>query len=209
MARLTMELRDCLELLNDDGTPFQLFDFEYQCDDVAWKAELEKEITDYYFLSEMGQETVERFKHTFRSRMQRIMPFYNKLRATTLLDYDPLKGNKLTETLQKTKNNTGTQGNTATHTGTQGMDSRNTEYPQHTVITEDIPTGRTQNTRTDNLSQEVTLTNNLTETDTYTKTIEGLTGMSYPDLVKKHRQNLIRINGMIIQELKPCFLLVY
>jgi hypothetical protein len=43
----------------------------------------------------------------------------------------------------------------------------------------------------------------------YTKTIEGITGITYPELIEKHRDSLLRINDRIIEEMKACFILVY
>lgn len=60
--------------------------------------------------------------------------------------------------------------------------------------------------------QEDTTTNTSREDNTnmsYQKTIEGLTGKSYQELIQLERESLIRIKSMIIQEMKPCFLMVY
>ncbi|MFS8541502.1 MAG: hypothetical protein LOD89_05375, partial [Tissierellales bacterium] len=43
----------------------------------------------------------------------------------------------------------------------------------------------------------------------YTRKTEGMTGSTYPDLIRKHRENIINIKAMVIEELKPCFILVY
>jgi len=43
----------------------------------------------------------------------------------------------------------------------------------------------------------------------YEKTIEGLTGITYQELISKERGNIIRIKTSIINELKTCFYLVY
>lgn len=74
-------------------------------------------------------------------------------------------------------------------------------------------TGSTNTTGTDTSTitgeqQSENLTNGSTNTS-YQKTIEGLTGTSYQELIFKERSNLIRIKNMVINELKPCFYLVY
>jgi hypothetical protein len=220
MAKTTVELRQLIA-----QTEFDLFDFDYKCDDQTWKAELEQYITDYYYFYEIGQLSVAKFKHRFSTKMRALMPYYNELYNTTLLNNNPLLNYKLTETLQggdtSTVNNTGTQG--MSDTGTDSTTNANTttdkytEYPQHEVIDDDIlankravtdgGTNTTKygkiNTRTDNLKQAATRTNN------YSKTIEGLTGTTYSELIKEYRSSLLRINKMIIDELKSCFLLIY
>lgn len=47
------------------------------------------------------------------------------------------------------------------------------------------------------------------QVETYEKAIEGLTGRTYQELIQLERENIIRIKSMIIQELKPCFMLTY
>lgn len=46
-------------------------------------------------------------------------------------------------------------------------------------------------------------------TSNYQKTVEGITGTTYPALIKQHREAMLRINDMVIDELKSCFILVY
>lgn len=48
-----------------------------------------------------------------------------------------------------------------------------------------------------------------TDNTTYEKTIEGLTGRTYQELIRLERENLVRITGMVIEELKPCFILIH
>jgi hypothetical protein len=64
-------------------------------------------------------------------------------------------------------------------------------------------------TTTDSGTNRGTVTNEATQNTDYTKTIEGITGITYPELIEKHRDSLLRINDRIIEEMKPCFILVY
>lgn len=77
------------------------------------------------------------------------------------------------------------------NTGTVSTeDSATTNTTDHTEVV-----GNTQTTGTDNTN--------------YEKTIEGLTGRTYQELIRLERDNLIRITGMVIEELKPCFILTH
>lgn len=67
----------------------------------------------------------------------------------------------------------------------------------------------TQMTATDSGTNRGTVTNEATQNTDYTKTMEGITGITYPELIEKHRDSLLRINDRIIEEMKPCFILVY
>ena len=77
MAQTTIELRHLLQTTSMDGKPFELFDFDYQIDDLQWKAELERSIIDYFYFYEIGQETPERFKHVFKRRWLQMIGYYN------------------------------------------------------------------------------------------------------------------------------------
>lgn len=68
----------------------KLFDFDYPIFDQAYKAPLENKIISHYYMREIGMETVGLFKHYLRTRMREIMPYYNELYKTTLLEFNPL-----------------------------------------------------------------------------------------------------------------------
>lgn len=131
-----------------------------------------------------------------------------------------------------------TQGNgevNQTNTTTSDQDSKtqtdsntkNSDYPQQSISGGDFLNGESVSTGTDNNQSTNTTdsTGKTTNSDTatmtgktegnessntnYSKTIEGLTGTSYQELITKERENILRIPNMIIEELKPCFILVY
>ena len=70
-------------------------------------------------------------------------------------------------------------------------------------------TGQSQSNRSDNQDRLSKLTESGTNNTEYEKTIEGLTGKTYQELIALERGNLMRITGMVIDEMKPCFILVY
>lgn len=228
MAQVTVELGRLL-----DKTNFKLFDFDYQFDDATYKAQLEQNIIDFFYDYEIGQETPDMFKRKFKARWNRIIPYYNKLYNTTLLDYNPLSNQKLTEALDQTLTNnlteatdmslavTGTETVTTDGGSDSTTDAKTSDYPQQPIATTDYASGDTSTlyhstiNNTDTTAHNTTNTNRGTVTNEgtvvtdYTKTIEGITGTSYPELIQKHREVLIRINEQIIEEMKPCFILVF
>jgi hypothetical protein len=95
--------------------------------------------------------------------------------------------------------------NTTTNTGTVGVSGT-----QNNDGTNDVTnTLDTQTTVTDSGTNRGTVVNEATLNTDYTKTIEGITGITYPELIEKHRDILLRINDRIIEEMKPCFILVF
>lgn len=196
MAQVTIELRNLLK------TDFELFDFTYPISDPAWKTELEKAIIDYYSFEEIGQETPDRFKHVFKTRFLSIIPHYDRLyqlNQQALLD--GLINSKMTEIIEGELVNSGEDNSNSSAT----QDVVNTEYPQHTSIVDDIPSGRSVNTGT----SSAIVNFGKVETKTHEKIISGYSGTTSVELVTKYKNNLLRINGMIINELKTCFILVY
>lgn len=212
MAQTTVELRALLERTN-----FELFDFTYQVDDPAFKTELEQRIIDFYYDYEIGFETPELFKRKFKTRFLRAITYYNKLYNTTLLSYNPLINSKITEALEQLATATNTDENSSTvnsgSTNTSTQTNKTSDYPQQPIAGGDYLAGATDSTDNSTTDGTTTSTGNTKNTGTtnssYTKTIEALTGTTYQDLIMKERETILRIPNMLIEELKPCFILTY
>ena len=67
-----------------------IFNFEYPIFDPAYKPVLETKILKHYYTREISEETVGLWKLRLDSRMNEIMPFYNKLYESELLKFNPL-----------------------------------------------------------------------------------------------------------------------
>jgi hypothetical protein len=94
--------------------------------------------------------------------------------------------------------------------GSYASGAATTSNTTNTDSTNDVTnTIDTQTTTTDSGTNRGTVTNGGTIDTDYTKTIEGITGITYPELIEKHRGAILRINDRIIEELKPLFILVY
>ena len=145
MALVTVELRKLLEL-ND----FNLFDFEYQFDDLKFKQQIEQSVIDYYYSYEIGTETPAEFKRRFQAKWLNFIDYYNQLYNTTLLEYNPLINYKLQEALDQlaTSNNTQNSVTDTTNNGTTTQEG--TDVLKQTTSTD--------STRTDNLTANTTTT---------------------------------------------------
>lgn len=224
MAQTTIELRRLLTLPG-----FTLFDFSYQFDDATFKAQLEQFVIDYFYDMEIAFETPDMFKRKFQARWQRIIPYYNRLYNTTLLQYNPLINSKMTEALDQLATSSSTQDVTTTSIDTSDntltADSSSTgntkasDYPQQAIGAGDFLSGEStsdsttdsssSSNTTDSSSGTATTEASATNNSNYTKTVEGLTGTSYQSLVAAERENILRIQDLVIAELKPCFMMVY
>lgn len=220
MAQVTVELRQLLQL-----SEFELFDFPYTFNDLAFKAKLEQAVIDYYYSYEIGFETPDEFKRRFKTKWMMIIDYYNQMHNTTLLTYNPLTNYTLAEALTQLATTENVQDSTAEATAnsttigtaTATTDEKTSDYPQaggqvgnfldgarnslnntDGTTTNDGTTGSTANT-----------TANTTQNTNYEKTIEGLTGTSYQELIRQERQNILNIIPQVVSELKQLFILVY
>lgn len=190
--------------------------------DETYREKLCSKILEHYFMREICAETVGLWRMWLNSKMNEIMPYYNELYKTTLLEYDPLTNTRLTrdkdETLDgETRGNSTDVNDGASNVTNNGSGDR---------MFSDTPQGALNNVRegrylTDATVTTTTDTSNGTthasntkeykdETDNVTTTNETIAGkvgsVSYATLIREHRDNLVNIDMMIIEELEELFL---
>lgn len=216
MAQTSVELRKLLHLTN-----FKLFDFDYQFDDLNMKKKIEQAITDYYYTYEVNGDTVDEFKFRFKRRYLMIIDYYNNLHNTTLFDYNPFINSSTTETTkQKNSGQTDFTGNSESSNNSNKIsnstgNNKSSDYPQQSISGGNYLSGEQANTTqskddvTDNSITENITKNITTSNIEFEKKVEALVGTTYQDLIQKERANLINLIDMVIEEMKPCFILVY
>lgn len=105
-TKVTLELRDVLAMKDENGQPFDLWDFDYPSyyQGEAKKA-FEQKVIDHYLFHQIGCETVARFKHNFKTRIREIMPYYlqyyKSVEVMEAID-DPFGNVDMTETFEQT-----------------------------------------------------------------------------------------------------------
>lgn len=148
-----------------------VFNFDYPIFDENYRAVLECKILKHYYTREICAETVGLWKLFLDARMNEIMPYYNKLYESELIEYNPLYDTDYTRemdrdgsedsTLHKasidthtgtitdsgTRTNTRTNNLTATSrdTGTDTKGSTSAEKNDHWDYYSDTPQGTVQN----------------------------------------------------------------
>jgi len=141
MAKYTTEVRS----LHRQGFDFGLKD--YPIFDPAYREVLNNKILAHYRYCEIGSETPGRFKHHLNTLMGEIMPYYNKLYQSELIEFNPLYNVDYTET--STKTTTGesdanaTRNSSATNENTQTLDTttNTTEIDDLLNVESDTPGG--------------------------------------------------------------------
>lgn len=139
MSKYTTELRYILERLAgcDESEPYnkiseiieaarpKLFDFSYPIYDPAYKPVLETKILRHYYTREIGEETYGLFKLRLEDQLNLIMPYYNKLYESALLEYNPLYTVDYTEEHEGSKAGSNLSNKNATDaSSSSGSDNR-------------------------------------------------------------------------------------
>lgn len=101
----------------------KVFDFAYPIFDESYRGVLETKILKHFYTREIGAETVGLWKLWLNTRMNEIMPYYNKLYKSELLEFNPLYDVDITKSQEITKS--GTKEDTGETTGTSS-DTRET-----------------------------------------------------------------------------------
>lgn len=174
-----------------DAMP-KVFDFEFPIFDETYRPVLERKILKHYYTREIGMETVGLWKHFLDMRLNEIMPYYNKLYESELLQFNPLYDVDLT-TDHSGSGTSASEGHKSDNENTNNTRTDNLTRTDDTTRTDDF-------TRTDNLNESVegTRTENLleetdnTRTDNLSKVTQdsGTQGESGSDVNKNTRWDI-------------------
>lgn len=86
MAQYTIELQDIYNNLGVEGMGLD----KYPIFDEDYRNVLNNNIIKHYYFREIGVETVDKFIFFLNRKMQLIMPYYNQMYETTLIEINPL-----------------------------------------------------------------------------------------------------------------------
>lgn len=154
----------------------KVFDFSYPIFDENYRPILETKILEHYYTREICEETVGLWKLRLKAKMNEIMPYYNKLYESELLEFNPLydadyyrKGNR-----KGTDDNTRTN-NLKQNSTNSGSDIRDVNTKRGGT---DTRTGNTKNSGADTTSNQSR--DKFSEWNLYSDTpqggIEGIVG---------------------------------
>lgn len=224
MAKYTLELRQI-----ENSRNMRVFDFDYDFYNNDLKPVFERKFVDHYFFHEIGFETVQRFKHRLKTKLNEIMPYYSQLYQTELAskDINFLLNKDLTETtireLNKTDNtNNSTNSNETNNNSTSGTDNTNfsesslddgvarLDYDSVTTINKNLNDYRNTSNGSNTSSSNSSSSNEGNERESLTLKSQGNIGItSSAELLEKWRSVIINIDQQIINECKGLFMEVY
>jgi hypothetical protein len=109
----------------------KVFDFDFPIYDESYRSVLETKILKRYYTREIGFETVGLWKHFLDMRLNEIMPYYNQMYKSTLLEFNPFydvdlttdsnRGIKHDETTTRDTNRTSKETSASTTTRTDNL----------------------------------------------------------------------------------------
>ena len=190
-------------------------EYDFYVDSDVIKNNFEKKFIDEYYFNEIGMETVGRFQHRLKTRLNKIMPYYKQLYLTELesKNINFLLNKDLVESFERT-----IEGNTKS-TNDISVNDENINHNIESNIDNgnasiDLEQGSLTNVSKSTLSNENNTSSSLnadSNTKETTKFIsQGNIGItSSAELLEKWRKILINIDEMIINECSDLFMLVY
>ena len=184
----------------------KVFDFDFPIFDSSYRNVLCTKILRHYYTREICEETVGLWKFRLETRLNEIMPYYNKLYKSELIDFNPLYDTELTtensatkeEKTEKTEkdtearagkstNNRGVEDNATTKneaTNNTTDSGTTTNSDEHRDLYSDTPQGSLQNVENETYltnARKVTDKKNETRNNTGSETSTGNT--TYNDKV--------------------------
>lgn len=143
----------------------KIFNFNFPIFDENYRLPLEKKILKHYYTRELCEETYGLWKLRLNSRMNEIMPYYNKLYESELIKYNPLEDTDYTQSITREVHSEGSEDVAESMT-----DNTSNEHTQDKTIGE-ASTSNTNTDRTNKFTENVSDigTNSSTETGNNTE----------------------------------------
>ena len=204
MATYTIDLYSILKDKN-----FELFDFDYDFYNEEHKKDFEEKFINRYMFDEIGFETVSRFKHFLKEKLNRIAPYYNQLYQTELRclegDIDFMLNKDLHETINVKDKNT-----SKSKTNAKSKTLNKESYLDNGNASLDLTEGNLTGVNSSD-GNGITESDMSGENEQLTELIsKGNIGVtSSAELLKQWRQVLINIDEMIIEECRDLFMMIY
>lgn len=218
--KYTIELRTLLE---DEAFEVFSFDYDFYTDDPKIRAKFEQKFKDHYLFDEICCETVARWKHMLKSKLNMMAPYYKQLYQTELKsqNIEFLLNKDLREEFERTVEGVKQSDTTSTSSGSSaGKSSTDSKVSNldngvsEAKLSSGYLTGVSNDTSSNSTNNQSNATNQNKETDKQTeKTIlvsQGNIGTtSSAELLERWRDVLINIDQMIIDDCKDLFMLIY
>jgi len=212
----------------DKAVP-KIFDFDFPIFDESYRIPLCKKIVKHFYTREIGLETYGLWKLKLDTKLNEIMPYYNQMYKSTLLEFNPMYDVDITKTHQgkddsnSTKNLNGNTTSDVSSTGSSDSIKRDlySDTPQGALTGVESETYLTNARKvTDGVStsshdvgsSSVTNaeTNVFASTDSYVDHIVGKQGSAdYSNLLLTFRKTFVNIDMDVINALEDLFMMIW
>ena len=211
----------------------KIFTKEIDFFDPEYKPIICSKILRHYYFREIGAETAGLWCSWMNTVLSEIMPYYNKMYASAMLELDPFKDTDYTREGaragtqdEKTESSYKDDAESVTQSATSDTGNRTgydlySDTPQGALTgvenqtyltdarknTDTISnTGSASSAGTDTKTGERTDQKNAGSTENYIERIAGkVASTSYSELLTKYRETFINIDMMVIKEFEDCF----
>ena len=176
----------------------KIFDFDFPIFKAEYKAVLAKKILLHYYTREIGYETYGLWKLKLNTKLNEIMPYYNQLYESALLEFNPMDDVNYTRQHEGQRNKQ-EEGNTENTNWNVYSDT-----PQGTVGNIEDGSHMTSATK---ITDRNSGTNKVSDVDSFLETVKGkMSGSDYSENLIKYRQTFINIDLLVIEELSDLFM---
>lgn len=179
----------------------KVFTFDFPIFDESYRKELCVKILRHYWTREIGQETYGAWKIRLETKLCDIMPYYNQLYKSELLEFNPMFDVDLTRSSDRT--------NAGEVTGADTGEIRTTDLfsdtPQNGL--RDVESGEyltSANVSNNNYNNRNTTNSNAQES--FWEKVQGRSNRSGSRALMEFRKTFLNIDMLVIDELEPLFM---
>lgn len=217
MAIYTTKLKTICEYFAEITEPYaqvielarpKIFSFSYPIFNDEYKQRLETNILKHFYMREIGAETFGQFKLFLDSKLNLIMPAYNKL-YSDLLNASILQTENMTTEINQNDNaNSNTNANGTSTTENEDT-ATNFDTPQN-GLTDFLNNDYMSNAQHSNGNTTNTTNSNGTSSAqnemSRTETLKGFRGFSVVDIMEKFKPEFFSVDLRIMSDLEPLFM---
>lgn len=142
----------------------QIFDFGFPIFKEEYRNVLAAKILEHYYNREIGYETYGLWKFKLGVRLNEIMPYYNQLYESTLLEFNPFYDVDYTRTHERERN-TEENGTSTRNTSTVNKNNSETNSVLDGTITNNVENDNTFSTTTNGTSETEKSDNSVTDSE--------------------------------------------
>lgn len=179
----------------------KVFTFKFPIFDEAYRKELCIKILRHFWTREIAHETYGAWKLRMETKLCDIMPYYNQLYKSELLEFNPLYDVDFSRTTNRDSADTVNGVNDGTSKSTDLF----SDTPQNGL--QDVESGEyLTNASVNNNNYRNNNTTNSNSNENFWEKVQGRTHKPAAQLLMEFRKSFLNIDMLIIEELEPLFM---